>query len=124
MARKVVKLGGRKRRYLDVVVPVATAVTDEDGRLVLNEDGDPTVEVTERTYKVPLRGSLKTRELMLFYKESGEPMNGFEATMAFQRFLGRYVPKEVVDELDMLDVEDFFAAWDSASDEDGVTQGE
>ncbi|MBR3384744.1 MAG: hypothetical protein IKG69_06035 [Atopobiaceae bacterium] len=124
MARKVVKLGNRKRRYLDVVVPVEVLVTNEDGSVATDAEGDPVTEVTERTYKVPLRGSLKTGEMMLFYKEGGEPMDGFEATRAFQRFLGRYVPKEVVDELELDDINEFFDAWDAASDEDGVTQGE
>ncbi|MBQ9006087.1 MAG: hypothetical protein IJ092_06905 [Atopobiaceae bacterium] len=124
MARKVVKLGNRKRRYIDVVVPVQQAVTDGDGALVLGEDGEPTYVVEEHTYKVPLRSSLKTSELMLFYKEGGEPLDGFEATLAFQRFLGRYVPESVVSELDLDDVNAFFDAWDEASDEDGVTQGE
>lgn len=124
MARKVVKLGNRKRRYIDVVVPTQSLVTDDDGNLVLDEDGDPTYEVEEHTYKVPLRGSLKTAEMMLFYKEGGEPLDGFEATLAFQRFLGRYVPEQVVGELELGDVGEFFQAWDEASDEDGVTQGE
>lgn len=124
MARKVVKLGNRKRRYIDVVVPTQRPVTDDDGNLVLDEDGDPTYEVEERTYKVPLRGSFKTDELRLFYKEGGEPLDGFEATLAFLRFLGRYVPEQVVGELELDDVGELFQAWDEASDEDGVTQGE
>lgn len=124
MARKVVKLGNRKRRYLDVVVPVEVLDTNEDGSAVTDGEGDLVTHVEERTYKVPLRGSLKTGEMMLFYKEGGEPMDGFESTLVFQRFLGRYMPKEVVDELELDDVADFFDAWDAASDEDGVTQGE
>ena len=123
--RHVVKLGGHKRRYLDVVVPVETMVTNEDGTVEVDAEGDPVTNVDERTYKVPLMGSLKTGEMLLFRTEKGEELSNLEATMRFHTLLSRYIPPEVVDELDMADLDEFFDAWQEASaDADGVDLGE
>lgn len=123
--RHVVRLGGHKRRYLDVVVPVETMVTRADGTIEVDDEGDPVTTVDERTYKVPLMGSLKTGEMLLFRTEKGEELSNLEATMRFHTLLSRYIPPEVVDELDMADLDEFFGAWQEASaDADGVDLGE
>ena len=123
--RHVVKLGGHKRRYLDVVVPVEAIVMNADGTIEVDAEGDPVTTVDERTYKVPLMGSLKTGEMLLFRTEKGEEMSNLEATMRFHTLLSRYIPPEVVDGLDMADLDEFFGAWQEASaDADGVDLGE
>lgn len=80
-----------------------------------------------RTYKVPLRGSLKLADVMLFREPDDLPeeKQGMHAVDTFYQFLCRYIPKEAVDELDMDDLNAFYDAWDAASEqEDGITEGE
>lgn len=102
---EVLNLGGAKGRTL-------TVKTQQSGRT--------------RTYDVPLRGSLKMGDLLLFRPPKGlaeedESDWGFDA---FYTFICRYVPKEVIDELLQDDYEALYKAWDEASDAEGVTQGE
>lgn len=123
---RTVRLGNRKRRWLDVVVPVGTLRTNADGSLVVDEDGEPVMDdAVERTFRVPLRGSLRSGELLLFRTPDGGDVTDIDALYAFHTLLCRYIPKAVVDELDMDDINEFYEAWDAASvDADGVTQGE
>ena len=126
MARKhTVRLGNRKRKWLDVVVPVEVVSTNGDGTIEVDAEGDPVTKSESRTYRVPLRGSLKSCELLLFRTPDGSEMGNLDAIFAFNTFLSRYIPKDVVDELDIDDINAFYEAWDAASVEaDGVTQGE
>lgn len=79
-----------------------------------------------RTYAVPLRGSLKIADILLFRvpENLDEDQRGMHAVITFHAFLSRYLPKEVVDDLDMDDINSFYEAWDAASEEDGVSSGE
>ena len=65
-------------------------------------------------------------DLMLFrpprnLSEEDESSWGFDA---FWDFLTRYIPPEVIGELQQDEYETLYKAWDEASDADGVTQGE
>ena len=125
MARKkhTVKLGQHKRNYLDVVIPIETLVTNDDGSLVLDEEAEPVTETTERTYHVPLRDSLTIGEMLLFRQADGA--SNLDSTATFAEFLSRHIPRDVVEGMDSHDIETFYDAWDSASTEDeGLTQGE
>ena len=122
---RTVRLGNRKRKWLDVVVPVSVMRTNEDGTLVTDEEGEPVTDTDMRTYRVPLRGSLKSSELLLFRMEDGREAEGLDSLYAFHTFLCRYIPKDAVDELEMDDINEFYDAWNEASVEaDGLTQGE
>ena len=120
----MVRLGGHKRRWLDVVIPVEVAKQNEDGSLVVDESGDPVMATEERRYKVPLRGSLKNGEMLLFRAPDGAEVSNLDAVSVFCELLSRYIPREVVMDLDSEDMEAFYEAWDEASREDGLTQGE
>ena len=122
---RTVKLGNRKRKWMNVVVPVEKPRTNPDGSLVVDAEGDPVVDVDERTYKVPLMGSLRSGELLLFHHEGEGEATNMEAVLAFHKLLSRYIPKAIVDELDMEDLDVFFDAWQDASAEaDGTDLGE
>lgn len=124
-AAKTVRLGNRKRKWLNVQVPVSVLRTNPDGTLVTDEGGDAVVDDELRTYRVPLRSSLRSGELLLFRTPDGEDASGLDGVYAFHEFLSRYIPKDVVDELDIDDINEFYEAWDAASaEEDGLTQGE
>lgn len=124
MARKhVVHLGKRKRKYLDVVIPVASVLYNEDGTLALDEDMDPITETADKIYHVPLRSSLTMGEMLLFNQPEGA--TNLDSIATFANFLSRHIPREVVLELDSTDIEEFYDEWDKASREDeGLTQGE
>lgn len=123
--RRTVKLGNRRRKWLDVVIPTEVMRTNDDGTLVTDDDGDPVTDTEERTYRVPLMGSLRSGELLLFYRPDGEDASNMDAVFAFHQLLSRYIPASVVDELDMDDLNEFFDAWNEASaDEDGTSLGE
>lgn len=101
----MLKLGGSKGRTITVRV-------QQKGR--------------SRSYELPLRGSLKMGDLMLFraprdLDEADEAAWGFDA---FYEFVGRYLPKDVVDDLMEEDFLALYREWDRQSDEEGVTQGE
>lgn len=122
---KTVRLGNRRRKWLNVQVPVSVLRTNADGTLVTDGEGDPVADEEVRTYRVPLRGSLRSGELLLFRSPDGGEQSNLDAVYAFHQFLCRYIPADVVDELDMDDINAFYEAWDEASrEEDGLTQGE
>lgn len=80
----------------------------------------------KRTFEVPLRGSLKIADVMLFrpprdLKEEDQADWGFDA---FYGFICRYVPQEVINELSQEDYEALYKAWDEQSDAEDVSQGE
>ena len=126
MARtRTVKLGNRKRRFMNVAVEVEVPETHADGSLVMGDGCEPVTRTERRTYRVPLMGSLKSGEMLLFRTPKGEDPTNMDAIWAFHQLLSRYIPSDVVDELDMEDLDAFFSAWEEASAEsDGTTLGE
>ncbi|MBQ9004904.1 MAG: hypothetical protein IJ092_00875 [Atopobiaceae bacterium] len=122
---RTVRLGNRKRKWLNVECPVELLRVNDDGTIVTDDAGDPVTDTDVRTYRVPLRGSLKMGEVLLFRTPDGGDAEGLDAIAAFHKLLSRYIPKDVVDEFDTEDLEDFYVAWDAASDaEGGPSQGE
>lgn len=79
-----------------------------------------------RSFKVPLRGSLRMADVLLFREpeDLDEDQLGMHSIETFYTFLCRYIPKEVVDELDLEDLNAFYDAWDQRSESDGVSEGE
>ena len=80
----------------------------------------------EKKYELPLRGSLKMADVMLFRVPAGlsdeaRETFGFDA---FWKFACRYLPEEALGELTEDEYITLYKAWDEASDANGVTQGE
>ena len=95
-----IELGGGEVRTMPVKVKVAGKV---------------------RTHRVPLRGSLKMADIVLLRKVGDD---GEKNMMLYYEFFCRYIPQDVVDSLTEEEFVSLYRAWDAASSEDGVTEGE
>ena len=74
-----------------------------------------TVKIGDESYNVPLAGALRVKEL--------SAMNTVEKTA---KFLKKYIPAEIMDDLTMDEYNELVNAWNKASQEaaGGVTVGE
>jgi hypothetical protein len=73
-----------------------------------------TVHIDDQSYKIPLSGSMKPKEVA--------QLDTVEATMEFMK---RYIPAEVIDDLTQDEYNDIVKAWGEASKEEaGIKTGE
>ena len=111
---------------------------DEDGFPVLDEDGNEQYEDVEvpapfgavktetawRAYRVPLAGNMTVGDLNAFRAAAKDDGNDYAMLDFFVAFFARYIPKKVIESMSRDDVQTLINAWDSASEDDGVSQGE
>jgi len=80
------------------------------------------VKIDDKSYSVPLAGSLSYYDAKAFSQISDKPV--MEQLDFAIRFFSKYIPQEVIESLTCDDLKEIFVAWSEASGETGQKLGE